>query len=72
MALMHLEFYLPDSFQFCKIFIEFIRHFFTSKISILLTVILVGRVEDFMVHFPSISIPCFLASPSNFYEELFL
>ena len=29
--------------------------FFVSKMSVLLTVILVGRVEDFEVHFPSIS-----------------
>ena len=43
--------------------------FFTSKMSVLLTVILVGRFKDFVVNFRSISFIAnhvFLASPLNF------
>ena len=55
---------LPDQFQ-CLLK----SYFFTSKISVLLTVILAGGAEDFVVHFPSISfrtLHVFLASSSNF------
>ena len=62
MDLMHLEFCLPNQLQYLAIFAA-------SKMLVMLTVIFVGRVEDFVVHFPSISfitLPTFLASPLNF------
>ena len=47
----------------------FFFFFFASQMSALLTVILVGRVEDFVMYFPSISfitLHVFLVSPLNF------